>query len=213
MVTLKRNGDHRILLTANTSFFPEPGTAQRHRASLRKPSPRQSVYTYFKVMKWFLAAAVVAVLAAFAYLQANSVKTTYVNGLAPYTTIPGREYIVEHDCYVFKFKEHNTDWPLLAAHDTVAELPDVVSDSKVGADLPLVRILDVIHVGDHFRIASVRRDVGRSGTRITFEALLFDEATRKFPRIDLYWIMDHSPEKMGAAPTILPAYAVPLRRE
>jgi hypothetical protein len=164
-------------------------------------------------MKLFLVAAAAAVLLAFAYLQANSVKTTYVNGLAPYTAIPGREYIVEHDCYVFKFKEHDTDWPLLGAHDTVADLPEDVSASKVGSEQPAVRILDVIHVGDHFRIASVRRDVGRTGTRITFEALLFDEATRKFPRLDLYWIMDHAPEKNGAPPTILPAYAVPLRRE
>jgi hypothetical protein len=164
-------------------------------------------------MKWFLIAATVAVLAAFTYLQINSVKTTYVNGLAPYTTIPGREYIVEHECYVFKFKDHNTDWPLLGAKECVPDLPAEVSASNIGADVPAVRILDVIHVGDHFRIASVRRDVGRSGTRLTFEVLLFDEATRKFPRIDIYWIMDHSPEKDGLAPTILPNFAVPLRRE
>jgi hypothetical protein len=164
-------------------------------------------------MKWFLVAVGVVLVAAFAYLQMHSVKTTYVNGLAPYTTLPGREFIVEHDSYVFKFKAHDTDWPLLGARDTVADLPAEVSASNVGADLPGVRILDVIHVGDHFRIASVRRDVSRSGTKITFEVLLADEATRKYPRLDTYWIMDHSPEKEGAAPEILSAYAVPLRRE
>ncbi len=164
-------------------------------------------------MKWFLAAVALAVLAAFAYLQLHSVKTTYVNGLVPYTTLPGRDYIVEHDCYVFKFKDQNTDWPLLGARDTVPELPADVNASNVGSDFPRIRILDVIHVGDHFRLASVRRDVSRAGTRVTFEVLLSDEATRKYPRLDTYWIMDHSPESVGAAPTFLPAYAVPLRRE
>jgi hypothetical protein len=164
-------------------------------------------------MKWFLAAVGVAALAAFAYLQLHSVKVTYVNGLAPYTTIPGREYVVEHDCYVFKFKAHGSDWPFLGAHATVPDLPADFSAANVGADLPAVHILDVIHVGDHFRIVSVRRDVSRTGTQITFEVLLSEEATRKYPRLDAYWIMDHAPEKTGAAPTILPDYAVPMRRE
>jgi hypothetical protein len=162
-------------------------------------------------MKWFLAAVAVAVVAVFAYLQLNSVKTTYVNGLAPYTTLPGREFIVERDCYVFKFKSRGTDWPLLGSREVVPDLPAEVSASNVGAELQAIRILDVIHVGDHFRIASVRRDTGRSGTKITFEILLSDEATRKYPRLDTYWIMDHSPEKEGGAPTFLPEYAVPLR--
>ena len=93
----------------------------------------------------------------------------------------------------------------------VADLPAEVSEANIGKDLPKVRILDVIHVGDHFHIASVRRDVGRSATRTTFEVLLADESSRKYPRLDIYWIMDHSPENDGAAPTILPEYAVPLR--
>jgi hypothetical protein len=164
-------------------------------------------------MKWFMAAAAVAVLAVFVYLQMHSVKTTYVNGLPPYTALPGRDYIVEHECYVFKFKAHSSDWPLIGAKDTVPDLPADVRSANIGADLPSVRILDVIHVGDHFRIASVRRDVSRAATNVSFEVLLSDEATRKFPRLDTYWIMDHSPEKDGRAPTILPEYAVPLRPE
>jgi hypothetical protein len=164
-------------------------------------------------MKWFLAALAAAVLAAFAYLQLHSVKTTYVNGLVPYTTLPGRDFIVEHDCYVFKFKDQASDWPFLGAKETVPELPAEVISSNVGMDLASVRILDVIHVGDHFRIASVRRDVSRAGTKITFEVLLSDESTRKFPRLDTYWIMDHSPEARGEAPGFLPAFAVPLRPE
>jgi hypothetical protein len=152
-----------------------------------------------------------AVVAAFAYMQLNSVKTTYVNGLAPYTALPGREFILERDCYVFKFKSRDTDWPLLGSREVVPDLPAEVSAANVGAEIHAIRILDVIHVGDHFRIASVRRDTGRSGTKITFEVLLSEEATRKYPRLDTYWIMDHSPEKEGSAPTFLPEYAVPLR--
>jgi hypothetical protein len=164
-------------------------------------------------MKWILVALALALVGAFVVMQRRSVKTTYVNGLPPYTTLPGLEYIVERDCYVFKFKEHSSDWPLLGTRDTVPDLPAEVLASNVGAEFPSVRILDVIHVGDHFRIASVRRDESRTATTVTFEVLLQDEATRKYPRLDVFWIMDHSPEKTGAAPRILAAFAVPLRRD
>jgi len=66
-------------------------------------------------MKWLLVALTAVLVAAFAFLQFRSVKTTYVNGLPPYTTLPGLEFILERDCYVFKFKAHDTDWPLLAS--------------------------------------------------------------------------------------------------
>jgi hypothetical protein len=38
--------------------------------------------------------------------------------------------------------------------------------------------------------------------------LFLDEAERKYPRIDAYFIMDHSPEARGEAPSLLRAYAV-----
>ena len=79
--------------------------------------------------------------------------------------------------------------------------------------MPNVRILDVLHVGDHFRIISVRRDQAPGKTTISFEILLRDEEARKYPRLDAFWIMDHTPEKVGAAPTIMIAYAVPAERE
>ena len=164
-------------------------------------------------MKWLLVALAAVLVAAFAVLQFRSVKTTYVNGLPPYTTLPGLEFILERDCYVFKFTAHDTDWPLLASHESVPQLPAEVKASYVGADMPDVRILDVIRVGDHFRIASVRRDESRKGTTLTFEVLLADEASRKYPRLDVFWIMDHSPEKAGEAPKIMASFAVPLRRE
>ena len=164
-------------------------------------------------MKWVLALAAAALVAAFVYLQAHSVKTTYVNGLPPYTSLPGLEYIVERDLYVFKFKDHGSDWPLLGTRDAVSDLPAEVNASNVGADLPTVRILDVIHVGDHFRIVSVRKDESRKGTTVTFEVLLSDEASRKYPRLDVFWILDHSPEKVGQAPSIMATYAVPQRSD
>jgi hypothetical protein len=164
-------------------------------------------------MKWLLAAVIAAVLAGFVFLRLTTVKTTYVNGLAPYTTIPGREYILERDCYIFKLKAHDTDWPLIGASDTVPDLPREVNPANIGADLPNVRILGILRVGDHFRIVSVRRDVSRTATTYSFEILLQDESTRKYPRLDAYWIMDHAPEKTGAAPGILTGYAVPRRAE
>jgi hypothetical protein len=163
-------------------------------------------------MKWVIAVVAAAIIAAVVYLNSNHVKTTYVNGLPPYTELPGMMYVVERDCYVFKLKDSNSDWPYLGSHECQPALPEVVSEKEVGADLPKVRILDVIHVGDHFRIASVRRDESKGSTTVTFEVLLDDDSSRKYPRLDTYWIMDHSPEVSGGAPKIKTEYAVPLRK-
>src|SRR5450631_1626062 len=100
-------------------------------------------------MKWLLAAIIAAALAGFAFLQFRSVKTSYVNGLAPYTNLPGREYVLQRDAYIFKFRDHDTDWPLIGARDTVPDLPSEVKESNVGADLPKVRILGALKTGDH----------------------------------------------------------------
>lgn len=159
-------------------------------------------------MKWALASVVLAFVAFMVYLRLTSTKTTYVNGLAAYSSLPDREFILEHECYIFKFKSPDTDWPLIGAKDTVPGLPAEVKESNVGMDLPNIRILDVLHVGDHFRIVSVRRDEGPRKTTITFEILLQNESARKFPRLDAFWILDHSPEKDGKAPTVMTSYAV-----
>lgn len=165
------------------------------------------------MMKWILVAVAALLLAGFVYWQATSVKTAYVNGLPQYNRLPGREFIFERDCYIFKFKRHNTDWPLVGANApasamSVSELPAEVSPKYVGADLPAVRILGLAHTGDRFRIVSVRRDTSRRGTTITFEILFTNEAVRPYPRLDAYWILDHAPEQRDEAPTILPDYAV-----
>lgn len=163
--------------------------------------------------KWIMAAAGALLLAGFIYWQANSVKTTYVNGLPQYSQLPDREYIFERDCYIFKFKAHDTVWPLVGANSpgapmSVSALPAEVSPKYVGADLPAVRILDIAHTGDRFRIVSVRRDASRRATHITFEIVFLNVEGRLYPRMDAYWIMDHTPEQHDAAPTILPDDAV-----
>jgi hypothetical protein len=163
--------------------------------------------------KWILAAVVALLLAGFIYWQSNSVKTTYVNGLPQYTRLPGREFIFERDCYIFKFKAHDTVWPLVGANVpgaaiSVPELPAEVSPKYVGADLPAVRILDIAHTGDRFRIVSVRRDASRRATQVTFEIVFLNVDGRFFPRLDAYWIMNHAPEQHDAAPAIFPDYAV-----
>lgn len=164
-------------------------------------------------MKWLIGAVLVALIAGYVYWQRNSVKTSYVNGLPPYTNLPGRQFILERDCYIFKFRHRPSDWPLLGAHATVPELPADVSDARVGTETADVRILGVLRVGEHFRIASVRREQSRTSTTISFEVTLPDESTRPYPRLDAYWIMDHAPEKTGAAPTILTDYAVAMGKE
>jgi len=159
-------------------------------------------------MKWALATVVLVFVGFLVYIRLTSTKTQYVNGLSAYSAQTDREYILEHECYIFKFKSPNSDWPLIGAKDTVPDLPAEVRESNVGMDLPNIRILDVLHVGDHFRVVSVRRDAAPQKTTITFEILLQNESARKYPRLDAFWILDHDPEKAGNAPKIMTSYAV-----
>ena len=165
-------------------------------------------------MKWFIvAAATTALLAGFVFWQLNSTKTAYVNGLPQYNQLPGREFVFQRDCYIFKFKRHNTEWPLVGANVpgaviSVSALPAEVSPKYVGAALPEVRIMDLARVGDRFKIISVRRETSRRGTQITFEILFINEAERRYPRLDAFWILDHTPEQRDEAPLILADYAV-----
>lgn len=160
-------------------------------------------------MKWILAAAAAIILAGLFYWQSRAEKVSYVNGLPAYTSLPGQEYFLEQDCYLFKFKKRNSDWPLIAARETVPALPEAVDAKNIGAELPDVRILDVIKSGTRFRVVSVRRTESRTSSSISLEILLGDEVSFKYPRVDAYWILDHSPEKEGKAPRVMPDYAVP----
>jgi hypothetical protein len=162
------------------------------------------------MLKWIVGFVLLSVMAvALVRMQRDSVKTSYVNGLPLYTDLPGQEFIFERDCYIFEFRAHHSDWPLVGSHLTVPQLPADIDPAEVGAGLPDVRILGIARVGDRFRIVSVRQDASRTGTTTTFEILFMDEATRPYPRLDAFWIMDHAPEKLGAAPKIMGAYAVP----
>jgi hypothetical protein len=160
-------------------------------------------------MKWVIAAVAAIVIVGLLYWQSLAAKVSYVNGLPAYSSLPGREYFLEHDCYLFKFKKDNSDWPLIASRATVPALPETVDPRSIGAGFPDVRILDVIKAGTRFRIVSVRRTESRASTSISFEILLGDEVSFKYPRVDAFWILDHSPEKEGKAPRVLPDYAVP----
>lgn len=160
-------------------------------------------------MKWFLAALGLIAIGAFVYIQRNATKTSYVNGLAAYNQLPGKEYLFQQDCYIFKLTDRDTSWPLVGTHDVVPELPAEVDRKLIGAALPGVRILDVARVGDRFKIVSVRREESRRGTVITFEILFTNEAERAYPRLDAFWILDHTPESRGEAPVLIERFAVP----
>ncbi len=159
-------------------------------------------------MKWPLIAVGVALLAGLYFAQRHSTKTAYLNGLPLYRDLPNRQFIFERDCYIFKLKDHDTDWPLVATQATVPELPAEVTEAAVGKDLPGVRILAVAHVGERFKIVSVRQVTGRQGAQISFEILFLDEESHKYSRLDADEIMDHAPEAQGQAPTIRPEFAV-----
>jgi hypothetical protein len=164
-------------------------------------------------MKWVIIAMLACLVAAYAVWQRDAVKTSYVNGLAPYANLPGRDYILQQDCYIFKLKHHASDWPFIGSHAAVPALPETVSASRVGTETDEARILGVLKVGEHFKVVSVRRDQSRKATVISFEVLLADESNRRYPRLDAYWIMDHSGDNQGLAPSILPSYAVIVGKE
>jgi hypothetical protein len=164
-------------------------------------------------MKWFLAVLAVALIALVVGWQRNAVKSSYVNGLPAYSHLPNREFIFEQDCYIFKLKDQATDWPLVGTHANLPELPAEVSEKNVGLALPGVRILGTVSTGALVRLVSVRHDESRRGSSYTFELLFLDEAERKYPRLDAFYLLDHTPEKAGAAPTFLESYVVPRVRK
>lgn len=159
-------------------------------------------------MKWILAAFAALLIAGFVYWQRQGVKVSYVNGLAAYSALPNREYIFQRDCYLFKLDDRSSSWPYVGDHAVVASLPTEVDPKHLDVAHPAGRIIDVVRTGSRFKLVSVRRDESRHGTSISFELLFVDEDRRKYPRIDAYFIMDHSPEARGEAPSLLPAYAV-----
>ncbi|PTY05646.1 hypothetical protein DB347_14850 [Opitutaceae bacterium EW11] len=163
--------------------------------------------------KWIWGLAAVVAIVSLVVLQRNGTKTAYVNGLPEYTMLPGREYIFERDCYVFKARDRKSSYPLVGANapdlgNSVPYLPTTVTEKSVGTDNGKVRILDVVRTGTRFRIVSVRRDQTRNETTISLEILLLPEDQHKYPRLDAFYILDHSPETHGSAPAVITGYAV-----
>lgn len=143
-------------------------------------------------MKWLLIAAAVLLAGLGLHWQLNTTKISYVNGLEPYDVMPGREYILQHDCYVFAWREDPTSgFPLLGCghpdvRNRVAALPAESARSHVGRELEQVRIVDLIPRGTRLLITSVRREESRrAGTVITYEAKLLDDLDRPYQKVDL----------------------------
>ena len=107
-------------------------------------------------MKWFLAAFVALFIAGFVYWQRQGLKVSYVNGLTAYNTLPGREYIFQRDCYLFKLDDRPSSWPYVGDHAVVASLPTEVDPKHLDVAHPTGRIIDVVRTGSRFKLVSVR---------------------------------------------------------
>lgn len=167
------------------------------------------------MLKWIIATVCLALFGWFVWFQLNTVKISYVNGLAPYDVMPGREYVLQCDCYVFAWHEKiATAYPLLGvnlpgAATSVEALPREVAAAKVGQPLPLVRLMDAIPRGTRFQLLSVRREEGRRiGTLISYEIRFLDEVERPYQRIDIRPILLPGTNP-GDLPRIDEAVAVP----
>lgn len=144
-------------------------------------------------MKWIIPVVLAALLAWFAWFQANSVKVAYVNGLAPYDKMPGTTYILQHDSYVFVWRKDPTGgFPLLGVNhpDVTTRLPQLPASEgtawKPGQQNEHVRVVDRIAKGTRLLITSVRREESRrEGIVITYEAKLLDDIDRAYQKVDL----------------------------
>jgi hypothetical protein len=163
--------------------------------------------------RWILGSILAAIVCLIVLLTRGSTKTSYVNGLPPYTDLPGREYIFERDCYIFTFKDSPSDWPYVGSRLTVPSLPADVEAKYVGTTVSNIQILDTVAVGTRFKVASVRRDQKGEKATITYEILIGDEGSRKYYRVDAFWMLDDTAERPGIAPKVLIDYAVPRRSE
>lgn len=161
--------------------------------------------------RWIMGGLLAAIVLLIVVSSHNANKTSYVNGLAEYSKIPGKEFIFERDCYIFKLTDKESDWPYVASHASLAGLPAEFDVKNVGKDFGNIRILDTVALGTGFRIVSVRRDQRGAKSTITYEILFADEASRKYPRVDALYMLDRTEEDPVTAPSIVGDYAVPRR--
>jgi hypothetical protein len=167
------------------------------------------------MLKWIIAVALAAGLGWFIWFQLNTTKISYVNGLAPYDVMPGRDYVLQCDCYVFAWhKSIATAYPLLGvnlpgARTSLAALPREVREDLIGTAQPLVRLMNVIPKGTRFKVLSVRREQSRrTGTFISYEIKFLDDIDRPYQRIDIRPILLPQDNKDGV-PQIDDMIAVP----
>jgi hypothetical protein len=167
------------------------------------------------MMKWLLAIGLVVLAGLGLWWQINTTKISYVNGLEAYADMPNREYILEHDCYVFALRQHiATAHPLLGVNapgvaTSLAALPREVSAGQLGKDFPLVRLMEIVPKGTRFRILSVRREESRrTGVFISYEITLLDDLTHPYQRIDIRPIL-LPVARPGEVPRIDETVAVP----
>ncbi|HEX2101699.1 MAG TPA: hypothetical protein VHF69_13585 [Candidatus Synoicihabitans sp.] len=160
------------------------------------------------MFKWILIVMAIVGAGAFVYQQRNATKVSYVNGLAAYNRLPNQEYIFQRDCYIFKLRDMESAYPYVGTREIVPALPEKVEPALVGKTVGDARILDVVRVGDRFRIVSVRREKSRKSSFVTFEILLENEAARKYPRLDAYFILQHPADGEETAPQVLETFAV-----
>ncbi len=160
-------------------------------------------------MKWLLLALGLLGTVGFVWMQRQSVKVSYVNGLPAYSHLPGKEFLFQKDCYIYADDSTPAAYPLVASHDEVPALPALVSSDAVGTTVQGLRLLATARVGDRIKLVSVRREESREGTELSFEILFVDENERPYPRLDARKILDFAPVSQGAAPQFLPDVVVP----
>lgn len=158
--------------------------------SIAKDAGRALIAAMFK---WVLGIVGLSLAGTFAWFQLNATKIAYVNGLEAYQHVPGREFILQHDAYVFVWKRNPTEgFALLGInHPAVATRVDALPPPATpplaaGTELAAVRIVDWIPRGTRLEVTSVRREESRrAGTVITYEAKFLDERERPYQKVDL----------------------------
>lgn len=144
------------------------------------------------MIKWLIAIGGTVLIGWFIWFQLNATKISYVNGLAPYDVMPGREYILQHDACVFAWRENPTaGFPLLGVNHpdvrtSIAALPFNPARNHIDQGGTTARVMDVIPRGTRLLLTSVRREQSRrTGTLITYEAKFLDGVERPYQKVDL----------------------------
>lgn len=159
--------------------------------------------------KWILIIGAIILAGVLFLIGRGGTKSSYINGLPGYNEMPNQEYIFQRAGYIFKDDNRSSAYPYVGTHGEVPGLPEVVAADQVGTAINGLRILDTVRVGDRFRIISVRRDERPDDVTVTYEILFSDELERSYPRLDAYYLLDHSRDADGVPPPLQTRLAVP----